>query len=169
MKSKNLTKLNIVLLLITIVLLQVLYHFKYDFKEKKVINITADFELSDTTTFSPSNLKKALKSLNVKYPDIVYNQAIIETGNFTSNIFKENNNLFGMKHPKVRLTTSIGVNRGHAKYNSWLDSVVDMVYFQNYYKFRIENVHTNYYDFLNDIYAEDENYIVKLKKMNYDI
>jgi len=44
-------------------------------------------------------------------------QAGFETGNFTSVIFKENNNLFGMKLPKVRKTTAIGENRGHAGMN----------------------------------------------------
>ena len=37
-------------------------------------------------------------------------QAAHETGNFTSKIFKENNNLFGMKKPAVRKTYAIGEN-----------------------------------------------------------
>lgn len=52
-------------------------------------------------------------------------QAGFETGNFTSVIFKENNNLFGMKLPKVRKTTAIGENRGHAVYRTIEDSVKD--------------------------------------------
>ena len=52
-------------------------------------------------------------------------QAGFETGNFTSVIFKENNNLFGMKLPKVRKTTAIGENRGHAVYKTIEDCIKD--------------------------------------------
>ena len=52
-------------------------------------------------------------------------QAGFETGNFTSVIFKENNNLFGMKLPRVRKTTAIGENRGHAVYKNLEDSIKD--------------------------------------------
>ena len=52
-------------------------------------------------------------------------QAGFETGNFTSAIFRENNNLFGMKLPKVRKTTAIGENRGHAVYKSLDDCIKD--------------------------------------------
>lgn len=56
---------------------------------------------------------------------MIFAQAAHETGNFTSDIFKENNNLFGMKMPRVRKTTAIGENRGHAVYKSVEDSVKD--------------------------------------------
>jgi len=52
-------------------------------------------------------------------------QAGFETGNFTSVIFKENNNLFGMKLARVRKTTAIGENRGHAVYKSVEDCISD--------------------------------------------
>jgi len=52
-------------------------------------------------------------------------QAGFETGNFTSAIFLENKNLFGMKLPKIRKTTAIGEARGHAVYKSWEDSIKD--------------------------------------------
>jgi len=53
-------------------------------------------------------------------------QAAHETGNFTSKIFKENNNLFGMKHPAIRQTTSIGEKKGYASYTSIESSIEDM-------------------------------------------
>lgn len=52
-------------------------------------------------------------------------QAGFETGNFTSAIFLENKNLFGMKLPKIRKTTAIGEARGHAVYKSYEDSIKD--------------------------------------------
>lgn len=58
-------------------------------------------------------------------------QAAHETANFTSSIFKENNNLFGMKRPVIRQTTAIGENKGHAVYSSIEDSIKDMaLYFK---------------------------------------
>lgn len=49
-----------------------------------------------------------------------------ETGGWTSAIFKENNNLFGMRLPS-RNTLAVGVNRGHAVFPSILDSAKDLV------------------------------------------
>jgi flagellum-specific peptidoglycan hydrolase FlgJ len=59
----------------------------------------------------------------------VFAQAAFETGNFTSDIFKENNNLFGMKLPRVRQTLATGENRGHATFNSITDSIKDFALF----------------------------------------
>ena len=56
---------------------------------------------------------------------MIFAQAAHETGNFTSDIFKENNNLFGMKLARVRKTTAIGENRGHAVYASIEDCIKD--------------------------------------------
>ena len=50
-----------------------------------------------TQKFSEENLIRYMKELNIKYPHIVLAQARIESGTYTSNIFKENHNLFGMK------------------------------------------------------------------------
>jgi hypothetical protein len=38
--------------------------------------------------FTPEKLKEYLEELNVKYPDIVYAQAVIESGNFKSKDFQ---------------------------------------------------------------------------------
>lgn len=53
----------------------------------------------------------------------ITSQAAFETGGFTSTIFKENNNLFGMKSAGQSLV--VGENRGHAVYNSIEDSIKD--------------------------------------------
>ena len=84
--------------------------------------------------FTPQNLAKELKRQNVKFPDIALAQSMLETGNFTSDIFKANNNLFGMKHPSVRPTVSKGPNRGHANYKNWQDSVKDYKLWQDFYR-----------------------------------
>lgn len=63
----------------------------------------------------------------------VFAQAAFETGNFTSDIFKENNNLFGMKLPTIRATLATGTNRNHATFKTVSDSITD---FALYHKAR---------------------------------
>lgn len=121
-------------------------------------------EINDEVVFSEENFKMALIEFNIKNPDIVYRQAYLETGGFTSNIFLENNNLFGMKLPYIRNTTAIGSQFGHAEYDNWIDSVEDMFLYQDYFSADIEDSY-NYYDFLEGRYAEDVNYCDKLKDL----
>lgn len=101
-------------------------------------------------------LKEALKYYDIKYSDIVHAQAILETGHFKSRACIENNNLFGLYDSK---------NKRYYKFNHWSESVIaykEMVQ----YKYESSD---NYYKFLNDInYAEDKNYINKLKKIVKD-
>lgn len=125
-----------------------------------------DFTTWETSTFNEIMLLRALSDL-VEHPEIVYAQAILETGSFSSNIFKENNNLFGMKTPRVRPTTAIGTHRGHAKYKSWQDSVRDYALWQEYYKSKGYDI-TKYDIFLKKFnskpsYINRVKYIVKLK------
>lgn len=56
---------------------------------------------------------------------MIISQAAFETGNFTSRIFKQNHNLFGMKLPKLRNTLATGEKFGHATFNSDFDSIKD--------------------------------------------
>lgn len=119
------------------------------------------------SNFSLELLEELLTLYNVQYSDYIIRQAVLETGNFTSTIFMENNNLLGMKHPRVRSTTSIGSNRGHAKYSHWTDSVIDYLLWLRYYKDRGYNTE-NYFRFLREVgYAEDPLYIYKLQNLNF--
>ena len=116
-----------------------------------------------------------MKSSNLKYPYIVLAQAKIESGNYTSVIFKENNNLFGMKLARLRPTTLIGENKGHAVYTTWKESVYDYCLYQSSFNFKTED---EYYHILYN-YAQDSTYVnyikdivnkekLKLKFENYD-
>ncbi|MBC7915529.1 MAG: glucosaminidase domain-containing protein, partial [Pyrinomonadaceae bacterium] len=97
-----------------------------DSKEIKKTSVNA------SESFSEPALLAFMKKLKIKYPETVLSQARLETGNFTSDIFKENHNLFGMKVAEKRPTSAIGVHRGHAQYRDWKDSVVDYALFQSY-------------------------------------
>jgi hypothetical protein len=84
--------------------------------------------------FSEKNLAQELKKQGVMYPDVAMAQSMLETGHFKSDIFLDNNNLFGMKHPRQRQTLSKGPNRGHASFDKWQDSVKDYKMWQDYNK-----------------------------------
>lgn len=114
--------------------------------------------------FSKDELKNYLQDMNVKYPDIVLAQAEIETGHFTSTIFKENNNLFGLKEAKLRPTTAIGTNNNHAYYNNWRESVQDYCLYQASHLKEIKTKE-EYLQYLEQNYAEDTNYVNKIKKI----
>mgnify|MGYP000113423559 FL=1 len=114
--------------------------------------------------FSQDKLVEMLKDLNVKFPHIVLAQAKTESGHFKSGIFFENNNLFGMKEAQRRITTAEGTNRNHAYYNHWRESVYDYAFYQCRYLSGIKS-EADYFQYLGASYAEDTQYVSKLKNM----
>lgn len=98
-------------------------------------------------------LMEALIYHEVEYPEIVYAQAILETGHFKSKQCIEGNNLFGLYNSKT--------NKYHS-FNHWEESVIA---YKNWIQYRWAN-QEDYYYFLQRIgYAEDPQYINKLKRV----
>ena len=97
-------------------------------------------------------LKEALDYYNIEHADIVYAQAVLETGNFKSTNCIKYNNLFGLYNSK---------KKEYFKYSHWSQSVeAYRKYIQSKYK------SGNYYDFLANLgYAEDSTYIYKVKEI----
>ena len=122
--------------------------------------------------FSEELLEKCLRIEGVKYQDVVILQSRLETGYFTSDIFLNGNNLFGMRYPTRRPTVATGIYKGHAQYAHWSDSVVDYAMWQRYYLSRGYRLGGEidddfYLVFLKSIpYAEDPRYVPKLVKMS---
>tara|TARA_R110002126_G_scaffold177758_1_gene326707 strand:+ start:755 stop:1333 length:579 start_codon:yes stop_codon:yes gene_type:complete len=114
--------------------------------------------------FSEDALIELLKSCNIKYPHIVLAQAKIESANFTSNIFKKNNNLFGMKQARVRVTTSLGTKNNHSYYRDWIDCVYDYAMYQANVMCNIDT-EDEYFTKLGDKYAEDSTYVSTVKNV----
>jgi len=112
--------------------------------------------------FSEDKLIAKLKELNVKFPYIVLAQSKLETGNFTSKIFRENNNLFGMREAKQRITTAQGTENNHAYYHTWQESILDYAFYQCRY---LSNIGTEeqYFNYLKQSYAEDPSYVNRLQ------
>lgn len=98
------------------------------------------------------NMMLACNYFKIKHPHIVSSQAILESGNFTSYVFIEYNNPFGLYDSK---------NKDYFKFNHWTEAV-------EAYKTMIEYKYENgdYYEFLKGLpYAQDDKYIHKLKQV----
>lgn len=119
---------------------------------------------SNEEEFSKENLRREIKRLNVKFPLIVLGQSEVETGQYKSPIFKINHNLFGMKVAKMRPSSNRGELSGHAAYKDWKESVTDMALWNAAYCKDI-NTEEEYYQLLKSMYAEDSNYVSKVKSV----
>jgi|ERR1035437_1497586 uncharacterized FlgJ-related protein len=120
-------------------------------------------EADKENEFSKEKLKDYLTELNVKCPEIVMAQAEIESGHFTSRIFKENNNLFGMKEAGIgRPCTAKGTANNHAYYDTWKECVQDYAFYQAAYLKSIKT-QEQYLQYLGENYAEDSNYVSKIR------
>ena len=134
----------------------------------KIVTIQKETEeitkiiIKEDIQFSEENLKNLLLELNVKFPHIILAQAKLESGNFKSHMFIENNNIFGMKEAKKRPTTNKGTQNGHAYYENWKDCVIDYAFYQAAYLNDIKT-EEQYYQYLAGSYAEDPGYIAKVK------
>jgi len=95
------------------------------------------------------HVQQEIHESDILYPEIVFKQALLETGNFQcSNCSMDHNNLFGFWYKGKYL-----------EFDSWQESV-------EYYS-RWQQRHFkggDYYEFLKEIgFAEDPEYIKKLK------
>jgi len=159
---------QIILITLIITLLSSGTSFVFGFKEgRNVLQHLSPEEkliiLNDYDKFTTQKFKVYMEELNIPHPDIVYAQAVLETGTFTSHIFKTNNNLFGMKVATIRPTTNIGEEDGHAAFKHWRHSVVDYALYASCYLTKMNR--EEYLNYLSSRYAEDPNYISKVKQI----
>lgn len=112
------------------------------------------------------NVWLAINDLEIKYPEIVFAQAMLESAELKSDLARNNNNLFGMKIPKKRSTTAVGSRRGYAVYTHWTESLKDYKLYQEYILERktIVSVH-GYVLFLNRSYAEIGDYDRRIRRV----
>lgn len=94
----------------------------------------------------------ALIYYDIKHPEIVYAQALLETGYFKSKGCIRDHNLFGLYNSK---------KRQYHKFSHWTESVKAYKEWVQY-KYKPPN---DYYEFLSSLpYATDKNYIKILKQ-----
>lgn len=113
----------------------------------EVVIVAENFEETIKTTLKENCVSDELIM-------IIVAQAKFESGNFTSDIFWENNNPYGMKCPKKRKTLCLGTNRGHGVFNSVKEATIDYLY---------------YMEALNIPFEEKDvrKYVYLLKRKNY--
>jgi len=141
--------------------------------KKLFLTIILTFVLLSSFTKPSEDLTKQklweeIKSLNIEHAEIVFAQAILESGHFQSKVFRLNNNLFGMRLPKKRETTALGKNLGYAKYTNWIDSVKDYALFQQFVMRKKTYNKTEYLSYLDRVYCQSKGYSAKLKKIIKD-
>lgn len=120
-----------------------------------IISIEEQISLEDS-------VKCYMEFLNLKHIDVVFKQARLESAYFTSKIFRENNNCFGMKQAYKRPNLQTGVRNGHATYDSWQDCIVDYALYQVWSGKGLNR--DEYIKMLGRSYAEDPNYINLISK-----
>jgi hypothetical protein len=139
----------------------------YMSKDKVIEQLTYEDKIiiiNEIHEFSEEKLINEIKELNLRFPYIVLAQAKLETNNFKSNIFQENHNLFGLKQAAIRANTAKGTQYGHAYYHYWRESVLDYALYACRFLGKIKT-EQEYYQYLSQNYAEDPEYVSKLKNI----
>jgi hypothetical protein len=160
-------KIVLTTIIVTTVIGSALFYSGFKLGKNALISLSEEEKLviiQEHNQFSEDKLIDKLKELNVKFPYIALAQAKLETGNFTSKVFRENNNLFGMREAKQRITTTQGTENNHAYYYSWGESVLDYSFYQCRYLSNI-NTEEQYFQYLSQSYAENPNYVSILRDM----
>lgn len=119
--------------------------------------------INEPEPINDSILYQFLLDNNAWYPDILLKQAKLESGNYTSNIYNQTNNLYGMKKVGRRQTTQLkDTYNGYGCYSNWCESVLDRMLWD---VFRFNNIKPTKEEYLKALeqYAEDNNYISKLQ------
>ncbi len=131
---------------------------KFEEEEKLVIVKNGD-------KFNEEKLILFINELNFKWPEVVYAQAVLESGSeYNSDINIENNNYFGMKLASVRLNTQVGENLNHAVFNNWRMSVIDYaLYWASY----LSDLKTKeeYYQYIEKHYSETPGYSLRVMNL----
>jgi flagellum-specific peptidoglycan hydrolase FlgJ len=108
---------------------------------------------------------------NIEFADIVFCQAILESGHFKSKVVTNNNNLFGMRHPSRRKTLSKGSRFKYAIFDNWYDSVKDYKLWQDNFLKNKCLTRKQYLNYIEKKYCGYPNYIKNLnlihKKYQY--
>lgn len=139
--------------------------FSYDsFSQTKDSSLKKDTIQSKIGEINKNTLYNKIVEAGIEFPEIVLAQALLETGQLKSKLFKQNKNLFGMRLPKSRSTTAIGKKNYYAVYKNWEGSVLDYKLWQD----RIPDKHmknkTTYLSYLSRNYSKSKGYSKKLKK-----
>lgn len=128
------------------------------------------------------NLREEIYRQNIICPEHVFAQVKIESAYLSSFLTKRTNNMFGMRYPFKRQTAAIGLflpesntivlgnqkelakYRGqntYAVFEKWQDAILDYKLWQDQ-NFKLDE---RYLAFLDGLYAEDPDYIQKIRSI----
>lgn len=118
------------------------------------------------SALTENNIYVMLLINNIKYPEVVLSQIMIESGNLTSKLCKRNNNILGMTVATKRETTALNES-GYAKYKSWFDCIVDYKFYQDLVFSKHKTMtKKQYIAYLHKNYAKSPTYKTKLTQMS---
>ena len=123
------------------------------------------------SVLTENNVYSTLLRMDIKYPEVVMSQIMLESNNLKSRLCIINNNLLGMTVPSKRKTTAIN-KKGYAKYRNWIESLIDYKLYQESV-LATHNLDTKkkYIAFLNKNYAKSKDYkkIITAMTKNYEL
>lgn len=132
---------------------------------------------------TPENVREEISKCGMLCPELVFAQIMLESGNLGSYLTNKTNNLVGMRFPFRRTTKAIGLylpekemivlgdqksllkysdENNYAVYSNWQECLSDYKYWQE----ECFKLSDRYLRFLGEYYAEDEQYVDKLKSMS---
>ena len=120
-----------------------------------------------TTQVTYEELYEEILRNDIIFPEIVFAQAVLESGHFGSELYHTAYNLFGMKMPRRRPTVAImEEKRGFAVYEDWSFSVRDYALWQEYVLRNRKNItEKQYLNLLDRTYAKNKSYSKLLLKI----
>ena len=118
------------------------------------------------------NVYAALKELKVTYPDVVFAQIMLESGNLKSQLSRTHNNFLGMKMPKKRATTAITSKGGYAVYRDWYSCLEDYFLYQKSILDKKDMTKKQYISFIGKKYSQCSTYkqrVLRVIKENRNV
>ena len=128
-----------------------------------VVHAEKEVVIKTNDDFTKEKFLKEIEKYSFKYPDIIVAQAMLESSHFKSPVFIENNNMFGMREAKVRISTSKGSNLNHAYYDTWKDCIADRALYEAQYLSKLSR--EEYLIYLDKVYAEGKGYSRLINKI----
>ena len=114
-------------------------------------------------TDDENTLYQSILCLDFDNPDIIWAQAILETGHLKSKLCTKYNNLFGMKYPRKRNTLAyLRTNKGYSAYQSQDSSIADYFLWQKY-MIKHKMTVNSYLRYLDRVYCDVPGYSKQLK------
>ena len=112
------------------------------------------------------NVYHEIKKQGIKYPELVFAQAMLESGELRSKLTRTNHNIFGMKLPSVRETLAKGSRHNHAYYIHWTESIRDYKLYQDFViqKKGLTN-YKKYLAYINRVYSQTGDYYKRISRV----